>query len=300
MRRDFAYRAHKSFVAPAKSHMQLWRLAFGILLVVVVFSALGQLFAGLITVAAEATGLDAGQLQMGTGETPGAILTTLFAYGLLVPSVFLVLWVLHERSGMTVFGDLRAMKGQFIIVVLALVIVNVVLEILPPWGYGADLVSNVAMSQWLVLLPLSLVAILAQTSAEEVVFRGYIQQQLGARFQSPLIWMVLPSVLFGLLHYDTASAGENAWYIALWAMLFGMAAADLTARSGTLGPAIALHFVNNVIAMLFVTLPDNWHALALYVTPFDASNTEIVRAWLWVDLGFLGVSWLTARLGLQR
>ena len=36
----------------------------------------------------------------------------------------------------------------------------------------------------------------------------------------------------------------------IWAGAFGIAAADLTARCGTLGPAIALHFGNNLCAAL--------------------------------------------------
>ncbi len=54
-------------------------------------------------------------------------------------------------------------------------------------------------------------ACLIQTGAEELVFRGYLQQQLAARFASPLIWMVLPALIFGAVHYDPATAGPNVW-----------------------------------------------------------------------------------------
>jgi DNA-directed RNA polymerase subunit RPC12/RpoP len=42
------------------------------------------------------------------------------------------------------------------------------------------------------------VGVLIQTGAEEVLFRGYLQQQLAARFASPIAWMVLPSAIFAL------------------------------------------------------------------------------------------------------
>ena len=76
--------------------------------------------------------------------------------------------------------------------------------------------------------------------------------------------------------------------------------ADLTARAGTLGPAIAVHFVNNVTAILIVSMPDNLSGLALYLSPFSLADTEAVRAWLPVDFGFMLVSWLTARLAIRR
>ena len=76
--------------------------------------------------------------------------------------------------------------------------------------------------------------------------------------------------------------------------------ADLTARSGTLGPAIALHFINNVSAVLIVSLPDGLAGLALYVAPFSLDNTELLRAWLPVDFMLMLVFWLAARLAIRR
>ena len=82
--------------------------------------------------------------------------------------------------------------------------------------------------------------------------------------------------------------------------MFGVLTADLTARAGTLGPAIALHFINNVSAMLIVSLPDDLSGLALYVVPFSLEDTAAVRAWLPVDFALMIVFWLAARLAIKR
>ena len=42
-------------------------------------------------------------------------------------------------------------------------------------NYGLTLLPNLPLSQWPGLLPLSLVFLLIQVSAEELVFRGYLQ-----------------------------------------------------------------------------------------------------------------------------
>ena len=47
--------------------------------------------------------------------------------------------------------------------------------------------------------------------------------------------MSLPSLLFGLLHYDPLTFGPNALPLAIWSAVFGLAAADLTARAGKTG-----------------------------------------------------------------
>ena len=152
----------------------------------------------------------------------------------------------------------------------------------------------------MVLLPLSLGVVFIQISAEEIFFRGYLQQQLAARFQSPLVWMVLPSVLFAMGHYQPAEAGENAVMIVVWAGVFGLLMADLTARSGTIGPALAVHFVNNVTALLITSLPDSLGGLALWHAPFGMEDTAELRAWMPVDFALMIVSWLAARLALRR
>ena len=88
--------------------------------------------------------------------------------------------------------------------------------------------------------------------------------------------------------------------IALWAGMFGLLMADLTARAGTLGPAIAVHLANNASALLLVSLPDSLNGLALYVTPIPMSDTELLRIWMPVDFAMFIVFWLAARLAIRR
>ncbi|TGR73492.1 CPBP family intramembrane metalloprotease, partial [Mesorhizobium sp. M1C.F.Ca.ET.189.01.1.1] len=56
----------------------------------------------------------------------------------------------------------------------------------------------------LFLVPIVLLAFL-QTSSEEMLFRGYLLRGLACRFRRPLIWAVLPGLLFTSLHWNTAS-----------------------------------------------------------------------------------------------
>jgi membrane protease YdiL (CAAX protease family) len=141
---------------------------------------------------------------------------------------------------------------------------------------------------------------LVQVSAEELVFRGYLQQALAARFSHPVIWLGLPSALFGAAHYMPQEAGDNAWLLCLWAMGFGLLMADLTARAGTLGPAIAVHFVNNIVALLILGSPSSLFGLALYLLPYEMSDVAALRPWLWVDCATMLVLWLVARLAIRR
>jgi len=93
---------------------------------------------------------------------------------------------------------------------------------------------------------------------------------------------------------------DNAWLLCLWAMGFGLLMADLTARAGTLGPAIAVHFVNNIVALLILGSPSSLFGLALYLLPYEMSDVAALRPWLWVDCATMLVLWLVARLAIRR
>jgi CAAX protease family protein len=208
--------------------------------------------------------------------------------------------IMQKRRLSSIIGSFSLAILQFWRVFRLLMVLGVVLFVLPPFGFGGTLVQNMPFISWVALLPLSLSVVLIQTSSEEILFRGYIQQTLAARSSNPLIWMVLPSALFALGHYAPVQAGENAMLIAVWAGVFGLLSADLTARSGTLGPAIALHLFNNFSALLVVAMPDSLNGLSLYLLPASMTDAAEIRPWLIVDFAMLGVSWLAARVALSR
>ena len=110
----------------------------------------------------------------------------------------------------------------------------------------------------------------------------------------------LPALIFGALHFEPSVAGPNAWFLVLSATLFGLAAGDLTARSGTLAPAIALHFFLNFSGLLYVSPGDTLYGLALYTYPFKLSDPTLLPMWMPYDLMILLCAWLTARLSLGR
>lgn len=294
-----AYAAHEALVRPARAKAQVWRLAIGLILVAGVFLLGNQfLHQTLFTLLgpdgyARLTGADGSVSQI-------SVIFLLMTFGLLTIGVLVALKVAHVRGFGEVLGARELFRSQFWSVLFVLVLLNIVLVLLPPWDMGAPLVPNVPFTAWLVMLPVALLAVLVQVSAEEILFRGYLQQQFAGRFKSPLIWMLVPSALFGLGHYMPTEAAENANLIAIWAVVFGLLMADLTARAGTLGPAIAVHLVNNVIAIVFVSMPDSLSGLSLYVSPFSMDDTEWVRAWLPVEFAMMLVSWLAARLAIRR
>ncbi|WP_299027067.1 CPBP family intramembrane glutamic endopeptidase [uncultured Sulfitobacter sp.] len=292
------YSAHVLHTVVAAKRPEIWRLVLGISVMVTCYILMALFYQQAIS---ELTRYRPEFLdELIAGSTPLAMYTLLLSFGLISVAVFIGVRLVHKRDPLSVFGPMMLAVPQFARVLGILVILSAALMILPPYGFGGELVLNLAPGLWAVLLPLSLLAVFVQISAEEIFFRGYLQQQLAARFRSPLVWMVLPSAVFAFGHYQPEEAGGNAMLIVVWAGLFGILMADLTARAGSIGPAIAVHFVNNVTALVIVALPDSLGGLALWHTPFGMADEAQLRAWMPVDFAMMIVSWLAARLALRR
>lgn len=291
-----SYHPHETLLQEARAKSELWRFALGVVLVIVVWFALSLLSdVFLLPVLLAATG----QADFITGTNPAGMAMLLGSFVYAIVAVALVVQGLHHRSLGSVIGPKHRAIWQGTRVLRILAVLVAVLVILPPYSMGAPLGRNLDLARWLMWLPLSLALVLIQVSAEEILFRGYLQQGLAARFKSPLVWMVLPSALFGMGHYMPAEAGENAWLIVAGSTLYGVLMADLTARSGSLGPAIAVHFVNNVWSLLVIASPSSLHGLALYLHPFAMDDIAALRPWLLVDLLVILVSWLAARVAIR-
>lgn len=290
-------RSFAAYIAPARRRPALWRLLLGVVLIPAVYIAL-VMGAAWTFWAASGAGTDIrfwiGDLLR--AESAGAALAVLFSFGALIAAVALTVRLLHARGLATVIGSRARVLGHGAAAAIILGGSFALGIYLTEPDFAPE--PNMTPSYWLTLLPFTLTALLIQTGAEEMVFRGYLQQQLAARFASRAMWMALPAVIFGLLHLDP-SAGLNGWVIVGIALLFGLIAADLTAVTGSLGAAWGFHFANNVIAVGLFAMEGTITGVSLYTLPVDA-QAPLLEPLLARDLGITLTAWLLCRLALRR
>ena len=297
--RSAPYSAHEIFVAPARAQPQLWRVLATLVVAVFAFFGLDAAVDAILSALFPDLWWQIARDGV-SGTTPTGLLFILFWFGIMALAVGLAVRVVQARSPLGLLGPWPLFTHQFVRVGGVALALMAIIGVLPPYDYGGELVPNLAFWPWLALLPLSVPAILVQVATEEIVFRGFLQQSLAARFRHPAIWLCVPSGLFALGHYAPEEMGDLTYLYMLWTFIFGVAMADLTARSGSLGPAIALHFVNNVTAILIISLPDSLNGLALYVVPSDWHQGASGKAWLMGVLAGIIVMWLAARIVLRR
>jgi hypothetical protein len=182
----------------------------------------------------------------------------------------------------------------------AAVVLALGLAYLAGWAWYFDATPNLSWGSWAALLPLTLSALLIQTGTEELVFRGYLLQQLAARFTTPAVSMGLTAAGFAALHFDPAeSTGANALVVGS-SGLFGLMAADLTRVTGNIGAAWGFHFVNNLFALGFLATKGSITGLALYTTPYDVVQLADHPQVLLFDMGTTIISWAVLRRILRR
>jgi uncharacterized protein len=298
MRHSSAYAPHVSFFAPAGERAELWRLPLSALLIFAVY--LLPIAAASVYVVAEFGPVVSDGLRdrVVNGATPGAMLVMLYSFSGLAIATMTAVRLVHRRSAATLFGpDARTTWRTFRKVIGPLL----GLQLFIAWLSLDDsaIRPGLSVAAFLGYLPFSIPGLLIQTGAEELLFRGYLQQQLAVRFRSPLIWMGLPSALFAWGHYTPEVFGPSALALVLWAFAFGCFAADLTARTGNLGAALAFHAANNASAMFFISLDGNLDGLALWSLHIESVGDLTAPTVLVAEFLAMVCAWLLARLVLR-
>lgn len=286
------------FVDPARARPQIWRLVLGLVIAIAVYALVAV---GLFWVVWLKTDADPYYLWVDDilrADTPFSMVIVLATFIGMALGPMVAARVLHKRRAGTLFGPAVRTMQDF---ATATLIIGGLLGLsVFAWSFFYDAVPGVDLSTWIMLLPLAAFLVLIQTGAEELLFRGYLQQQLAARFRSPVIWAILPALLFGIAHLSPETAGENAWLVVGAAALFGLIAADLTAQTGSIGAAWGFHFANNFFALLIVSTEGTLTGLSLFRTPYSVDDPDILPMLLPVDLGMMILGWFIVRRAMSR
>ncbi len=169
--------------------------------------------------------------------------------------MFLLFKPLHHRNYKTLITGAESVRwGRFFIAALI-------------WGglAGIYLLCNYVIDptnfafhfnadSFLVLSILSLALIPFQASYEEVVFRGYFAQGVGAWTKSRWLVILIPSILFGLMHsFDPDVSKYGFWVMMPQYILFGLMFGLVTVLDDGIELAMGAHAANNIFISIVIT-----------------------------------------------
>jgi membrane protease YdiL (CAAX protease family) len=206
-------------------------------------------------------------------DSPASVTFQLATFIGVWPAVWLALKFLHGQSFGTLFSPEGGIRwgdfGRGIALAAGFWFVSMLIgSAIAGFPERTDL----PLTTWATALVPLAVMVFLQASAEEMIFRGYILQQLAARWRSPLIWGLLPALVFGLAHYSSGSKLGVSWEYVAVTLLFGLTAAALVWRTGSLAAAMGLHTGMNVISLSATGLEGVVEGTQLYL--YDASGAK--------------------------
>ncbi|MEM8848548.1 MAG: CPBP family intramembrane glutamic endopeptidase [Pseudomonadota bacterium] len=293
-------------IDPARARPQLWRTLLGAFLTMILGTALALIAIIIASTALNPHDFDSLDYTIWSdgffaGQTPAGLVSGFAAMGGLVAVLAIVMRLLHRRRLRDLLGPEAVWAfGAGVGVFTAATILS------QPLFIAEDLIPNAPFRTTLLWLIPILAAVLIQTGAEEAVFRGYLQTQLAARFATPWLWLVLPSVLFGALHMDwitialtgAVPMADLAYFLS--ATLSGLLWADLTRVTGGIAMAWGAHFATNASIILFVSPRGDYDAISLYTTPETLTELLSDPILLWQSSLFSIIVWAILRLWLVR
>lgn len=280
---------------------ELWRIAVQILAALALGALVTPLLYALIgRIAPALMPISFGPNGVVIGATPGGMFVLLAGYGVLLVGSVILARRLHRRSLREITGPANVMRRQFFATLKWIALLSFVTMLLPWDNPESELSENLGLGLWLFWMPFALLGLMIQITAEEVFFRGYLQSQLIASTKSYTLGVLASSVLFGLGHLSGAAEGAAAIFPVVWAILFGLVAGDLTARSGTIGPACALHLMNNATAMLIAPQQDMMSGFGRMVQTLNLTDAYSDPKVIVFQTLLLLATWLTARLAIRR
>jgi uncharacterized protein len=184
-----------------------------------------------------------------TDLSPSALLWLNLSLGGLILWTWFLIRVLHNLRPRWLTSVMPKMRWRFLwacagVSVVALV-AQVALSLVLPSAGDPSLGSepNPITGQTLALLVIVLLTTPLQAAGEEFAFRGYLLQAVGALTKRAWLALLITSLLFALAH------GVQNFPLFFDRFMFGLIAGWLVIRTGGLEAGIALHVLNNLLAL---------------------------------------------------
>ena len=178
------------------------------------------------------------------GTDPWGALYGNLVIAALIPATFLGLWVGHRRSPRRVLSVALRLRWGWLLRCAAVVTPLWTVYLAATWVLF-DQEALPRAEQWVGLVVVSVLTTPLQAAGEEIAFRGGLVQSVGSWFRSPVVALVVTTLL-STAAFVAAHGSFDPWIVIEIGTLavFGC---YLAWRTGGLEAAIVIHVVNNVL-----------------------------------------------------
>ncbi|NJM79115.1 MAG: CPBP family intramembrane metalloprotease [Flavobacterium sp.] len=148
--------------------------------------------------------------------------------------------------------------------------ITIIMTFLAYYATPENFIWNFNSNKFFVFLAIAIILIPMQTSFEEYLFRGNLMQGLVLVTRNRLIALLIPAILFGLMHMANPEVGKIGLIIMVYYIGTGLFLGILTIMDEGLELALGFHAANNLIGALLVTA--DWTAFQTHSIFKDISE----------------------------
>ena len=195
---------------------------------------------------------------------------------LLLPFVFIfaALYVgitrFHKRNFLSVLTSAPHFRWKRFFTAFSLWWVVMLAFVLFEFFMGNELKLNLDIKKLIPLVIISFLLIPIQTTAEEVLFRGYLAQALYRKIGSYLHVIITTSAFFALMHAFNPEVAALGYGILSYYFLTGVFLAVMTIMDDGMELSMGYHAANNVFTAIMIT--NNWQAFQTDAVFLDTST----------------------------
>ena len=186
-----------------------------------------------------------------TSEQLPAYLALNFTFIAMLVGLWISMRGVHQRSLLSLISPSSRIQWSRIILAAAIWLgITTFITMIDAWMHPGSYQLTFQWGKWLPFSLLALVFTSIQTSAEEILFRGYFLQGMARITRNGTILCVLSGVIFAVPHFLNPEMEIDFLLLALFYFSFGVFLGWITLRSQSLELALGVHAANNLFSVI--------------------------------------------------
>ena len=179
----------------------------------------------------------------------------LFTFVIMLLTAVVLIRHIHGRSWKQVInGTNRVRWSRFFFGMLVWGCISLILAVISYYTEPELYRFQFQPFNFFIMLVIGLVLVPIQSSSEEFLFRGYLAQGVASWTKSRWWALIIPSVLFGLVHSANPEIIEYGFFLMMPQYIFlGLLLGVMTILDDGIELAMGVHTINNLFGMTLVT-----------------------------------------------
>lgn len=192
--------------------------------------------------------------QFGISKNIGLVLMLIpFVTSLII--FYVLVKPIHSRSITEIINGRNAIRWKRVFVGFGIwFLIMATLLIVDYFLHSSNFKIQFSASNFFPLFLISLLLIPLQTSYEEILFRGYLTQGIGRWFKNRWLAILIPALIFGLLHVANPEVSAHGFWLAMpQYILFGVMFGLISVLDDGIELSMGAHAANNFFLSVFLT-----------------------------------------------